>query len=136
MKRAALRALEGSPGTVDDVLDEMRSGYLLSHEDHDRIFALVTADPAGDSFVDRLARIEPAHPDARLPLPGHPGATVTWHDLPPGGRSGDALFDAVRAADLDPGARVWVAGEAAAVQRIRKHLFDDRSFPRAQTAVR
>ncbi len=80
--------------------------------------------------------IEVAHPDARVTLPEHPSASVTWHDLPPGGGSGDALFDAVRAAEIDPGARVWVAGEAAAVQRIRKHLFDDRSLPRSQTAVR
>jgi NADPH-dependent ferric siderophore reductase len=31
---------------------------------------------------------------------------------------------------------VWAAGEAAAVQRIRRHLFDDRGLPRAQTSVR
>jgi NADPH-dependent ferric siderophore reductase len=80
--------------------------------------------------------IEVARPDARLALPEHPSATISWHDLAPGGRSGDALFAAVQAADIDPGARVWVAGEAAAVQRIRKHLFEDRAFPRNQTTVR
>jgi NADPH-dependent ferric siderophore reductase len=80
--------------------------------------------------------IEVAHPDARLALPEHAGATAAWHDLPADATSGDALSDAVRGADIDPGARIWVAGEAAAVQRIRKHLFDDRSFPRNQTAVR
>jgi NADPH-dependent ferric siderophore reductase len=31
---------------------------------------------------------------------------------------------------------VWVAGEAAAVQRIRRHLFDERRIPRSQTSVR
>jgi NADPH-dependent ferric siderophore reductase len=32
--------------------------------------------------------------------------------------------------------RVWAAGEAAAVQRIRRHLFQDRQLPRAQATVR
>jgi NADPH-dependent ferric siderophore reductase len=31
---------------------------------------------------------------------------------------------------------VWVAGEAAAVQRIRRHLFEDRGLPRSQASVR
>jgi NADPH-dependent ferric siderophore reductase len=34
-----------------------------------------------------------------------------------------------------PGTRVWVAGEAAAMQRIRRHQFDDRGLPRAQASV-
>jgi NADPH-dependent ferric siderophore reductase len=46
------------------------------------------------------------------------------------------LFAAIRGADLDPGIRVWVAGEAAAVQRIRRHLFEDRGLPRSQASVR
>ena len=49
---------------------------------------------------------------------------------------GDALFAAVRSADLEPGIRVWVAGEAAAMQSIRRHLFEDRRLPRAQASVR
>ena len=43
---------------------------------------------------------------------------------------------AVRSADLEPGIRVWVAGEAAAMQRIRRHLFEDRGLPRSQASVR
>jgi NADPH-dependent ferric siderophore reductase len=80
--------------------------------------------------------VEVARPDARLTLPAHPRATVAWLDLPSGAPPGDALVAAVREAEIVPGARVWVAGEAAAVQRIRKHLFDERQLPRAQTTVR
>ncbi len=80
--------------------------------------------------------VEVARPEARLALPGSPAATVTWHDLAPGARPGDALVGAVRAVDIDPGTRIWVAGEAAAVQRIRRHLFDERGFTRADAVVR
>jgi len=31
---------------------------------------------------------------------------------------------------------VWVAGEAAAVHRIRRHLFDERGLPRRQATIR
>jgi NADPH-dependent ferric siderophore reductase len=80
--------------------------------------------------------IEVGHPDGRLPLPELPGTTVDWYDLPAGAPPGEALVDAVRGADIAPGTRIWVAGEAAAVQRIRRHLFQDRGLPRSQTAVR
>jgi NADPH-dependent ferric siderophore reductase len=80
--------------------------------------------------------VEVAAPDARLELPAHPGAEVRWCDLPPGAPRGDALHAAVTTADLDPGGRVWVAGEAAAVQRIRRHLFDERGLDRSATWVR
>jgi NADPH-dependent ferric siderophore reductase len=80
--------------------------------------------------------VEVARPDARLDLPAHPGADTTWHDLPDGAAPGDALVAAVRAIAIDPAARVWVAGEAASVQRIRTHLFDDRSLPRSHCTVR
>ena len=80
--------------------------------------------------------IEVADPAARLALPGHRAAFVQWHDLPAGAPPGDALVEAMAGARLGPGVRVWVAGEAAAVQRIRRHLFDDRAIPRAQATVR
>ena len=80
--------------------------------------------------------VEVARPDARQALPAHPGATVTWHDLEPGDRHGSALVAAVEQASIGPDAHVWVAGEAAAVQRARKHLFDVRDVPRARATVR
>jgi NADPH-dependent ferric siderophore reductase len=80
--------------------------------------------------------IEVAHTDARLTLPEHTHATIAWHDLPAGAASGAALITAVRDAELVAGTRVWAAGEAAAMQRIRRHLFDERSLPRTQTTIR
>src|SRR3546814_9739272 len=70
---------------------------------------------------------EVASPDARIELPAHRGATITWLDLPPGAPAGDALVAAVAAAEIPADAHVWAAGEAAAVQRMRKHLFEERS---------
>jgi len=102
-----------------------------------------TALPAISQLLEVLppetpvqVHIEVAHPDARLPLPEHPSATVAWWDLPPGASSGDALVSAVRGAVVLPGTRAWAAGEAAAVQRIRRHLFEDRGLPRSQASVR
>jgi NADPH-dependent ferric siderophore reductase len=80
--------------------------------------------------------VEVADPAARLALPEHPGATVEWLDLPIDATAGDALFTAIVTRDLAPGTRVWVAGEAAGVQRIRRHLFEERSWPRREATVR
>jgi NADPH-dependent ferric siderophore reductase len=102
-----------------------------------------TAIPAITQVIDAVpsetpvqVRIEVAHPDGRLALPDHPRATVEWCDLPPDAGPGDALGAAIREADLADGTRVWVAGEAAAVQRIRRHLFEDRGVSRQHAAVR
>ena len=37
---------------------------------------------------------------------------------------------------LGPEVRVWAAGEAAAMQRIRRFLFDERALPRSRTVIR
>lgn len=75
--------------------------------------------------------IEVAHPDARLD-----GVPARWLDLPSGADPGDALVAGVRDAELVDGTNIWVAGEAAAVQRIRRHLFEERGVPRQQATVR
>jgi len=80
--------------------------------------------------------VEVARPEARLALPAHPAATVTWHDLPSGAPPGAALVAALSDATVPSDARVWVAGEAAAVQQIRRDLFEVRRIPRPQTSVR
>ncbi len=58
-----LRRLAGSPPSIDDALDAIAQGYTLTAADHRAIFNLLRPDPEGDDFVDRLARIDPAHPD-------------------------------------------------------------------------
>ena len=120
------RGFEIDPGT---------SEYLLGGDE--------SAIPAIAQLLEALApsvtvdvHVEVARPDARLALPDHPGATVTWHDLAAGDRHGSALVAAVERASIGPDAHVWVAGEAAAVQRIRKHLFDEREVPRRRATVR
>ncbi len=54
---------------------------------------------------------------------------IEW--LAPGG-----IADAVRGADVVPGTKVWAAGEAAVMQRVRKYLFEERGLPRGDAWVR
>lgn len=128
------RAAISGPGRGYPV-DRQAPGFLLAGDE--------TAIPAIGQLLEHLPDeavahvvIEVAHPDARLGLPHHPGASVEWCDLPPGAPPGDTLVAAVAAADLAPGTRVWAAGEAAAMQRIRRHLFEERGLPRTQAVVR
>jgi len=130
----------GDPAAVSGTgrgytIDPATPAYLLVGDESalPAISVLLEALPA-DAAVTVLAEV--ARPDARLDLPAHPGATVHWHDLPAGAPPGDALVAAVRAAPLAPDARVWAAGEAAAVHRIRKHLFEERGLARSQCTVR
>jgi NADPH-dependent ferric siderophore reductase len=80
--------------------------------------------------------LEVAADGARVPLPAHPRAEVEWHSLAPGAEPGAALVEAVVARPIADGTQIWVAGEAAAVQRIRKHLFDGVGVPRDRAVVR
>jgi NADPH-dependent ferric siderophore reductase len=128
------RAAISGPGRGYTV-DRDAPAYLIGGDE--------TAIPAIGQLLGAVAAetsvhvcIEVAQTDGRVALPAHPRATVEWCDLAPGARPGDALVAAVRAADLAPDARVWVAGEAAAVHRIRRYLFEERGIPRPRTSVR
>jgi len=138
--RWAQGAEPGDPAAVSGpgrgyTFDADAPGFLLAGDE--------TAIPAISQLLEALPAetpvqvlVEVAQPDARLGLSEHRRATVQWCDLAPGSPPGDALVAAVRDADLVAGVRVWAAGEAASMQRIRRHLFDDRELPRVQTAVR
>jgi len=80
--------------------------------------------------------IEITQDDAKLELPEHANTSIEWHRLPDGDRPGDTLLDATRRAPWVDGTKVWVAGEAAGVQRIRKFLFEERGLPRTQCTIR
>lgn len=80
--------------------------------------------------VDVIIEIPDA--SAQLTLPSHPGLRSTWVE----GAAGTGLVDAVEQAPIEPGAKVWVAGEAAAMHRIRRHLFEARGVSRRDATVR
>jgi len=85
----------------------------------------------------RLAiHVELRHVDARVEMPSRPHLSINWHDLLPGGVPGTTLIAAVGAAALVPGTRVWAAGEAASMQALRRHLFEQRGLPRSHVTVR
>ncbi|MCJ7779855.1 MAG: SIP domain-containing protein [Acidimicrobiia bacterium] len=42
----------------------------------------------------------------------------------------------VSAECIEPGTTFWAAGEAAAMQRIRRHFFNDRGIDRSDTMIR
>lgn len=121
------------PGRGYEIVTDAPS-YLLAGDE--------TALPAIGQLLESLppempvaVHVEIADPAARLPLPDHPGAEVTWHELPAGSEPGAALVAAVEGLEQMPKV-VWVAGEAASVQRIRKHLFDVRGMTRSEATVR
>jgi NADPH-dependent ferric siderophore reductase len=100
-----------------------------------------SALPAISTILDALPRtvpvrviVEVGHPDARLELTGPRDLVVSWHAA--SSSPGAALADAVEAAEVPSDTAVWVAGEAASVQRIRRHLFDTLEVPRAMATVR
>ena len=82
------------------------------------------------------AGIEVTSPEAIRDLPGRPTTHVDWRVLPEGAPPGTEQFEYVRSATIEPDARIWAAGEAAAMQRIRRHLFDDRGVDRSRTMIR
>jgi NADPH-dependent ferric siderophore reductase len=119
-------------------------GYAVDPEAAEFVLAGdETAIPAISQLFEQLpgdipvrAFLEVSVPDARLALPDHAHAKVEWLDRSAEGWPGDLLVAAVRNVELAPRARIWAAGEAAAMQRIRRHLFEDRGLPRSAAFVR
>jgi len=116
-------------------IDSDASGFVLAGDE--------SAIPAIGQLLEALPPDKPVHvtvevadPAGRVELPKHPTAGVDWYDLPPGAPPGDTLVAALTAADLVPGTRIWAAGEAAAMQRIRRHILDERQIPRSETWIR
>jgi len=79
--------------------------------------------------------IELRDPSGRVGLAEHPGAVVQWLAVDAGTDPGSSLADAVVGSSWGPEVRVWAAGEAASMQRIRSHLFDERGLSRSRKPV-
>jgi NADPH-dependent ferric siderophore reductase len=141
-------AADARPGTPAAVSG---TGRGIALEDDGAPWVLLgdeSAVPAIATLLEALpptasvrVRVEVTHPDARLELPAHPLAEIGWCDLPAGAVPGSALVDAavagpLAADQLPAGARVFAAGEAASIQRLRRHLFDEVGHPRPRTVIR
>jgi NADPH-dependent ferric siderophore reductase len=116
-------------------IDPTAVSYLLAGDQ--------TAIPAIGQLLEVLPAttsvrviVEVAHPDARLDLPRHPGLTPVWVDLAEEEPPGTALLRAIRSSSVEPGTKVWVAGEAAGLHRIRKHLFEEQGLARSDVTAR
>jgi NADPH-dependent ferric siderophore reductase len=121
------------PGRGYD-LEHQAASYLLAGDESaiPAICQLLEVIPATTRVQVHL---EISDPSARLELPDHPAAEVSWHLTPAGSSPGGAFAEAIEALDQVPDA-VWVAGEAAAVQRVRTHLADVRGRPRSTVTAR
>ena len=120
---------------------EAEVGHWLIAGDETAIPAIgqLLAALAPEASVEVHVEVAEAVPVAAEALGlAHPGGRVEWHVQAEGAVVGDAMVRAVvdAAGRLAPDARVWVAGEAAAVQRIRRHLFEERGLSRRQATVR
>ena len=136
----AATAVPGAPCAISGpgrgyTVDHDAAGYLVAGDE--------SAIPAIGQLLDAIpptipvrVHIEVAAPEGRIALPPHPRATVTWHDLTDPRDPGSAIVAAVLAETVAPDERIWVAGEAASVQRVRRHLFETLGFPRPRATVR
>lgn len=102
-----------------------------------------TAIPAISQLIEQipettsvLVLIEIVDAAAEIELPRHPAMSATWLVLPGGAPPGAMLVEAIGEAAIPAGAKVWVAGEAAAMHQTRRHLFDDRGMARSDVTVR
>ena len=121
------------PGRGDPI-DPSADGYLLAGDEAalpaiEQLLAHLPSDMAA------TVHIEIGDASAEVPLAVGEQVRVHWHVTDPDDPPGTAFANAVEAcAELPDG--VWVAGEAAAVQRVRKQLFDVRGRDRGSVTVR
>ena len=116
-------------------IDPAARAFLLAG-DESALPAIGTILEALPEEAEGQVHVELGDASAELELPRPIGVDVSWHVLPHGSAPGEALVRAVIGTPVAAGTLVWVAGEAASVQRIRRHLFDDLGLERRQCAVR
>lgn len=71
-----------------------------------------------------------------VPFPARDRCTLRWWEPRTGEPPGARLVEAAAGEILDDATRLWAAGEAAAMQRIRRLLFTERGHSRRVATVR
>ncbi len=119
-------------------------GYTV---DADACYFVIAGDesaiPAVRQVVDALpvnaaaqVFIEVGRPDARTHISDRANSAITWLDLVDDAPPGSQLVAAMQEAPLDADMRIWAAGEAASMQRIRRHCFETVGITRAHCTIR
>ncbi len=86
-------------------------------------------------LVPAEVHIEIMSADAELEIPARSNTRVFWH-IGVVSQPGATMVAAARNAEIDDETRVWAAGEAAAIQAIRRHLTEECGLPRSSFVAR
>lgn len=107
------------------------------------LFADETALPAMTQVIGAIheaaieAHIEVTAVEARLPLPDRPGLEAAWHVADRTAEPGASLVDAAgKISAMEQTTRIWAAGEAASMQKLRKYFSGGLAVPRSQLSIR
>lgn len=103
-----------------------------------------TAIPAVTQLIEHApeslaldVKVEIVTDQAQVELPTSAGAVVTWAVTRTGATPGAELVEHARSlTELPDGTDVFAAGEASAMQAIRKHLFDELGLDRKRATIR
>ncbi|MEY4762836.1 MAG: hypothetical protein RLZZ200_2692 [Pseudomonadota bacterium] len=142
---AATWAAQAAPGQTLNIGGPGRAYSVDGNATHWVLAGDDTAIPALATILENLPATATA--DVYLELPAleeaaalnvtHPGARL--HRLlraDGGAEPGSLLEAAIRGATLPDGARLYVACEAGAIRRIRRHLLQERGLPPTQIVTR
>jgi len=128
-------AAMSGPGRGAEFAPDTTTFHLLGDETAVPAISQLLGVLSPTAMISVHAEIE--HDAAIRPLPSHPGATVEWLVRDSGDAPGARLVAASRALpDFSATTHIWAAGEAASMQAIRRHLFDERGLSRPQTTIR
>ena len=115
-------------------IDSSAESYLVAGDETaipaiTQVLAAIPETTSVDVFVEIVEGSDQPQ------LPDHQRATVHWQERPPELAPGDTLVTGILALDRTRDA-MWVAGEAAAMQRIRTHAFDVLGMSRSAATIR
>jgi NADPH-dependent ferric siderophore reductase len=97
------------------------------------VATLLEALPAAASAEVHL---EVAGPDDEIGLASPARRTVFWHHRHAPDAWGAELYEAARSASITEDTQIWVACEAGAMRRIRKHFTGERGVPARSLVTR
>ncbi|MDJ0664316.1 MAG: siderophore-interacting protein [Acidimicrobiia bacterium] len=135
----ALQATEGAQAAISGPgrgyeVDPGVTDYLLVGDE--------SAIPAISQLLEAIApnatirvHLEVEGEFGQVDLPGHPGRHLSWHTLDDEQR-GSHVVRALASEEIGPDTTIWCAGQAAAMQKVRNHLFKERGVARSQATVR